>query len=209
MTRQARISIIVLAVLHAVGIIGILTPFRPYFVALTPLNLLITAYLLIRNQSEISLRTVWIMLMAYFLGLGVEIAGVSTGVIFGEYKYGIVLGPKIAGAPMMIGINYLILLFASGELARWMFNWFGWRIIAGAFSMVLLDILIEPVAISLEWWSWTCGIPPLTNYVGWFVVSLLMHALYAVSLNDQNNRIGAAVYGILFAFFLLLNFAFA
>lgn len=209
MTRQAKNSIIVLAVLHAVGIVGILSPLRPWFVVLTPLNLLITAALLIRNHSEVNLRTVWVMLMAYFVGLGIEIAGVSTGVIFGEYKYGIVLGPKIAGAPMVIGVNWLILLFASGELARWMFQWYGWRILAGALSMVLLDILIEPVAITLEWWSWTRGIPPLLNYVGWFLVSLLMHAIYAAAIKDQHNRIGAVAYGILFAFFLLLNFAFA
>ena len=207
MTVKAKRSIIVLISLHVVGILGMLSPLKHWFVALTPVNLLITSGLVLWNHREFRLSTAWMLLLAYFVGLGIEIIGVATGVIFGEYKYGIVLGPKLAGAPMVIGVNWVILLFVSGELARWMFRWVGWRMIAGAFSMVLLDILIEPVALSLEWWAWTRGVPPLMNYVGWFLVSLSLHAVYAWTLRDQRNDIGSAVFAILFGFFVLLNIA--
>ncbi len=40
--------------------------------------------------------------------------------------------------------------------------------------MLLMDLLIEPVAIHLGYWSWTGGDIPIQNYLSWFVISLVM-----------------------------------
>jgi len=207
MSKKLRGSIFVLVVLHLVGLIGILSPFRDWFIALTPVNLLITFGLLLWNHEGLSEKTIWVLLVAFFGGIGIEILGVSTGVIFGEYTYGTVLGPKIAGAPIMIGVNWAILLFASAGVAKFFFKTKIQRWIFGSSLMVLLDIFIEPIAISLHWWQWSAGIPGLLNYVAWFAVSVVMHGLYFALIEEQKNLLAARIFTIQFTFFLLLNLA--
>ena len=207
MSKAVRGSLFVLIVLHIVGLIGIVSPFRDWVVALTPVNLLITAGLLFWNHESFSEKTIWVLLIAFFGGIGIEILGVATGTIFGEYAYGEVLGPKIAGAPFMIGVNWAILLFASAGLAKRFFKTRWKQLLFGASLMVLIDIFIEPIAITLDWWNWSAGVPGLLNYIAWFAVSLVMHAFYVSLIKDEKNPLAAPVYIIQFTFFLFLNLA--
>lgn len=207
MSKKLGGSIFVLVVLHGVGLMGIASPFRDWFVALTPVNLIITAGLLFWNHEAISEKTVWIILISFFGGIGIEILGVATGTIFGEYAYGQVLGPKIAGAPIMIGVNWAILLFASAGVAKAFFSNPWKQLVFGASLMVLIDIFIEPIAITLDWWSWSAGVPGLLNYIAWFLVSLIMHGFYVFLLREEKNPVAAPVYIVQFTFFLLLNLA--
>jgi putative membrane protein len=43
---------------------------------------------------------------------------------------------------------------------------------ASACLLVLLDILIEPVAI-YNFWSWNETIVPIKNYIAWFIISFI------------------------------------
>ena len=43
-----------------------------------------------------------------------EILVVSYGIIFGNYKYGEILGYKVLGVPLIIGINWCILSLIKG-----------------------------------------------------------------------------------------------
>ncbi|MBK7882949.1 MAG: carotenoid biosynthesis protein [Chitinophagaceae bacterium] len=50
------------------------------------------------------------LLICVCIGIAVEIIGVKTGFLFGNYSYGIVLGPKIQSVPILIGINWFIII---------------------------------------------------------------------------------------------------
>ena len=67
--------------------------------------------------------------------------------------------------------------------------------------MTLLDILIEPVAIRLDFWSWTEGIIPLQNYVAWYVISALLFVAFFSFRFKKNNIIAPLLLILQFLFF--------
>ena len=56
-----------------------------------------------------------------FLGFGVEVIGVETGLLFGDYEYGSGLGPKVLKVPMLMGVLWWILLLGTHHWSsRWL-----------------------------------------------------------------------------------------
>ena len=102
-----------------------LPEFKIQVVALTPMNLLLTAVLLIWGLGVFNAKLVYAMLAAFILGYLVEVAGVASGLLFGEYEYGKPLGWKLFDVPLIIGVNWLILSFSSlGIVGRFISNSF-------------------------------------------------------------------------------------
>ena len=86
-------------------------------------------------------------ILAFTLGMLVEILGVNYGLIFGSYSYGENLGVKILGVPVLIGANWVMLSFITGAMGDALFrNNKLLAAISGAVLMVLIDLVIEPVA---------------------------------------------------------------
>ena len=56
--------------------------------------------------------------------------------------------------------------------------------------MVLLDIMIEPVAIELDFWQWEGGNIPLQNYLMWFIVALFMNWIISFNKLYLNIKLG-------------------
>ncbi|MGY8941064.1 MAG: carotenoid biosynthesis protein [Flavobacteriales bacterium] len=195
----------IMVVLHAVGVIGIVSEYGPLFLSLTALNLLINTGLAIHMDWQ---ERHWNWIVAAAGGLVVEIIGVQTGWLFGNYQYGSALGLQVAGVPWILGALWWISLCGFGQWMdriaqlrkqvspRWL------RAAVGASFMTALDGLIEPVAIRADWWSWEGGIVPWTNYASWWGVAFLFYCLpYRTSKN-----MGAATLVAIFAvFFILLN----
>jgi len=68
--------------------------------------------------------------------------------------------------------------------------------------MVGMDLLIEPVAIELNFWRWTDVTVPLENYIAWFVLSTLFARLTAVG--DARNPLSKWILPVLTGFFAIL-----
>lgn len=201
------LAIVLLGLFYFVGIAGILTEVHPDFILLTPINLLVSLGIVmvfhpIRNQ-EIRFFLIW----SYFIGFGAELYGVQTGQLFGEYIYGQVLGPKIWGTPLMIGANWVLLSYSIGVTTNHLFPKFHWlpKGLIAALLMVGLDVIIEPVAIKYNFWSWSAGVPPLQNYVGWFLVSLPLLCIFTKTLGAVRNKVAIALFILQILFFLILN----
>ena len=105
-----------------------------------------------------------------------------------------------------IGLNWAILIYATGLLTDKMKVHFGLKAAAGALLMVLLDYLIEPVAIKLDFWSWGQESIPVQNYIAWFLVSLALHTVYQLLPFSKNNPLAIKLLYIQGLFFLVLNF---
>ena len=71
--------------------------------------------------------------------------------------------------------------------------------------MVVLDYLIEPIAIIYDFWSWEIGVPPFSNYAAWFIVAFGISIIWQLNKLKLNTRIAMAVYGVEFLFFGILN----
>jgi putative membrane protein len=72
--------------------------------------------------------------------------------------------------------------------------------------MVLLDLMIEPVAIRLDFWHWQGGSIPIQNYIMWFLVAMFMNWILSFNRFKFNIKLG---FGLLISqvlFFTLQSF---
>lgn len=190
------------------GLAGIGLPIHPDFVYLTPFNLLASLAIVLWFHEKWDRALGTFLLICLLTGFFVEVVGVQTGLIFGAYEYGEVLGWKIWGTPIIIGVNWALLVYASAasiqyflpNLARWL------KISLGAFVMVVLDVLIEPIAIQLQFWTWGAVEVPIQNYIAWFLVALPLQAIFYALLGELTNKVAIVLFILQFVFFGALHF---
>jgi len=197
----------ILVVVYTVGIIGIRGNFDERFVLLTPVNLLLSLGLIFWTHPG-TYSPLWkLAVLCFTTGLLVEIAGVQTGLIFGDYQYGEVLGPKIWGTPLMIGVNWTMLVYGAGSTVNRLVPdqniWI--KAGLGAMLMTILDVLIEPVAMNLNFWNWQDDIITLQNYFAWFFVALPLLASYFKLLGKTTNKVAILLFILQFIFFGILQ----
>ena len=197
-----KVCVYLIVSMHAAGLVGLnwhVT--RPLFSLLTPFNLIATAVMLLYCHRPYNSRF-WLFAATTFLtGFLVEVAGVHTGVVFGQYRYGPVLGWKLWEVPLVIGCNWLVLIYATRAVSEKLLkiNWL--QPLLAAALMVLIDLLIEPAAMRLDFWSWQGDTVPLRNYVAWFGVSLVLHVLFRWLVPVLRNPLAVLVYVVQFSFF--------
>ena len=113
------------------------------------------------------------------VSFGIEWIGVRTGAIFGAYMYGQTLRPSIGGVPISIGCAWFVMLIASTAVAqniapKSLAEGFRFKIaFLVALLMVAFDLLMEPAAIKLEYWTWMDSHIPMQNYLVWFGLSFI------------------------------------
>ena len=110
---------------------------------------------------------------------GIEWLGVRTGDIFGAYMYGQTLRPSIGGVPISIGCAWFVMLIASTAVAqkiapKSLTEGFRFKLaFLVALLMVCFDLLMEPAAMKLNYWTWMDDHIPLQNYLVWFGLSFI------------------------------------
>lgn len=204
---------------YGVGLAGMLLPFsRGIFTAITPLNLLFALFYLFwgRLPARQVVITGTVIAVTSFL---IEAAGVNTGRIFGAYTYGSTLGPKLLNTPLIIGLNWFLLIYCTNAVGRQLWGrlarqpggrQYGIRrsmfiIITGSTLMVLYDLLLEPAAVRLDMWSWECGIIPLRNFLAWFFFSLLFHIYIRYRGEEEVNPRALILFAVQLGFFAAID----
>jgi putative membrane protein len=216
---------------YGVGLAGMLLPFsRELFITITPLNLLFAALFLFyaRWPARRVLLTGLAVFVASFL---VEAAGVNTGKIFGSYSYGSALGPKLWNTPVIIGLNWFVLIYCTNVMSRQLWDLLTdrfrrsrtaavqtgsaasshlvWKsvfiIITGSLMMVFYDLFLEPAAMRLDMWSWEGGRIPLSNYAAWFLLSVLFHTLVRITGEEKINSRAMPLFAVQIGFFAVID----
>ena len=196
-----------LLAMHIAGALGLaFDSSREFFQMLTPFNLLATAAIVFHFEEKKTAPYIALLIISFLVGFGIEVAGVHTGAIFGEYSYGKTLGFKIWEVPLAIGLNWAVLIYATGLLSDKIKVHKVVRAVIAAALMVLLDYLIEPVAIKLDFWSWGHESIPIQNYLAWFLISLVLQGVYQILPFSKNNPLAIRLLYIQGLFFLILNF---
>lgn len=180
--QKQNISIFLIWLFSLSAIIGIYWGYLNWFIPKTPVNLLLGAALLFWNLPINSIRKVSVWLIAFAIGMLVEIIGVQTGDIFGNYYYGENLGLKLMGVPFLIGVNWAVLSFITASISTRLTNKFWGAAFIGASLMVGLDFLLEPMASVFDFWHFENGIVPVQNYLAWFVIALFLQILIRKSI---------------------------
>ncbi len=198
--------ILFITIFFTVGLVGIALPeFRKYLLPLSSFHLLLTFLVLYFSRKGKKDKFLLFTFLVFVIGLLVEAIGVNTSLLFGHYTYGQVLGYKIFGVPLIIGVNWATMVVVSSTLTyRLNTTWF-WKVVLAASIMTGLDFLIEPVAIKLGYWTWQNNQIPLYNYFCWFVISLPMHYFYMKWNLVENNIVAKTVFVLLAIFFFVLN----
>ena len=185
----------VYVVMYAVGIAGhYLVATREVMLRLTPailflLGASVFAPLVAARQWCIVVWAVATYLVTFML----EAIGVATGDVFGSYEYGPTLGLKLLDVPLVIGFNWVVVVLGAitgvelvaERLRRRMGVSRQRRSVSVAVGAVLaaasvglvavgFDLLLEPVAIGLDYWHWAGVVVPLRNYVAWFLIAALV-----------------------------------
>ncbi|MDY6972420.1 MAG: carotenoid biosynthesis protein [Thermodesulfobacteriota bacterium] len=146
------------------------------------------------------------LLSSGLMCLAVEMVGVHSGFPFGEYVYTQVLQPHFLGVPIAIGCAWLILFAYVKQMLQFFAIPLPWQYLCGASWMVTLDLVIDPLASGpLTYWIWEekglyYGIP-LTNFLGWFIVSLMLFLIYR---NPWPRHIGDTHVGLSIVIFFSL-----
>jgi len=177
---ENRYAKLLLVVIFALGLIGHgLEVSRKLMLSLTPL-ILVTASIVVcypflrRGSSQSFVWCITTLTITYFA----EVIGVTTGALFGHYHYGNILGVKVLGVPLLIGINWMLVILGAITLTHSLTkNVLLVPLITGLLA-VGFDYILEPVAIKLGYWHWSGGTPPLKNYCTWFVLAFLITLLY-------------------------------
>lgn len=172
-SSKNRICITVIVLFHLVGIIGFIIPsLTVLFIALVPWHLLLMLGVIVFSYDNLDSRFLLFSLITFVVGFAAEYIGVHTSLIFGHYRYGGTLGKKLFEVPLMIGINWFLLIYAAGiTLQRSRLKNMLVRILSGAMILTLLDVLIEPIAVHFDYWHWLDAGIPFKNYVCWFALS--------------------------------------
>lgn len=193
-----------LVVVYLVGMVGTNFNLHEQFWSLTPVNLVFSLVMVLQAHENWNRNFVAFAIVCFATGFLIEVVGVHTGLIFGTYAYGQTLGFKIGDVPLTIGVNWLMLVYSSACVANALFRHRIVKALFGAALMVLLDFLIEPVAMAHDFWNWENGIIPIQNYIAWFVIALFLHSLFQWKFHQVQNRVGWVLMGLQFLFFALL-----
>ena len=145
------------------------------------------------------LNTITFVIISFFIGVFIEIIGTKTGLIFGgKYEFNLKLspGPSISGIPLIIplswsGLTYMILNYCElvfGGSFNSLSNQNITLLLLPSILMVLLDLILDPIAVDEKRWSWKkpgayYGIP-LLNFVGWLLTTFLILFIFQLFQSD-------------------------
>ena len=111
---KVNLIIILLFILHFVGGVALyMDSVKSVFLTLTPFNLALTFVLLIWGNQDFSFNFFKVISVLFLIGFFVEVLGVYSGLLFGEYHYGKTLGFQFLGVPLIIGMNWVLLVVSS------------------------------------------------------------------------------------------------
>lgn len=203
--KQYKLHVIGVVILfYIVGVIGIATS-QTLFIALFPFALVLSFLtMLLCDSSVFSGRVIAGFTFIFFLSILFEVIGVNTHQIFGSYNYGEALGIKVLNTPLLIGLNWVMLVYSSASLTQKVFgdNWLSVLVASG--MMVTYDLVLEQVAPLLKMWSWDQGVVPFKNYLDWFIIALLFQAILKLMKIKSDNSVASVIFVCQFVFFVAI-----
>jgi bisanhydrobacterioruberin hydratase len=213
MSLKDKAAVGIAVLFHFSGFIGMLGSAKPWFVSMTPLTLLLMFGLLIFAEQNKDRKYYQYLLLVFATGLLVEIIGVNTGLLFGEYAYGGVLGYKVLGVPLLMGVQWFATIICSAHVLKYVSKKLKQQLSPIVFSLLAAlittacDFVLEPIAIDFDYWTWEGGLIPIFNYVCWFLISFGLHLMGALFFKKEEVSIfGVVLYFLQLLFFVSLLF---
>ena len=202
--REKKLLLLIYS-MYIFGVFGHLYyPLTDIMLTLTPFTLLFLGILIIISTSTDKKFISWLVI-TYLVTLTLEIIGVKTGLVFGAYNYGNVLGLKLLEVPIVIGLNWVIIIWGCILIAKkYLSNSFLIGL-ASAILAVIFDIILEPIAIKFGYWNWSNIDVPLHNYIAWFLIAFFFSYFFSKFNIETKKTIPIHYLIVQFMFFFVLN----
>ena len=209
--------------IHSVGLMGMIWIDQYWFARMTPYNLLIMFSLIVWAQAEKKNSFYIFIAVSFIVGMASEMIGVKTGFLFGNYSYGRILGFRLAEVPLIIGLNWFVVIYSAVATSHFFIEILSQRkmlkerssncsrisfslVIGASFLATFFDWLMEPVAVRLGFWKWEgSGHIPLLNYLSWFFISTILLFIFRQLKIKPDNLFAVHLFFIQLMFFILLR----
>ncbi len=221
--NKYQVATAIAVLFHIIGLVGILFFDAPFFISITPLNLLLMFVLILYTQDKINLPFLLFMGVCFVVGFAAEVAGTSTGLLFGQYAYGKTLGSGFKNVPFVIGINWFVIMYCCGATVHLLLEKISAKLTQitgapapairffsimsdGAMLAVFFDWVMEPAAVKLGYWQWLgTGEIPTYNYLTWFIISALIMTVFHCLNFNKKNIFAVNLLMIMMMFFMLIR----
>lgn len=203
-----NLLIAISCIFNIVGLFLITSKSFSFILGYSAFAILLIAVVVFLGEKSFSFKLVRTFFLIAGFGFLVEVIGVKYGLPFGEYFYGDNLGFKLWQVPLVIGLNWVLLIYMSVNSAKLFFKNKLAQALFAALLMLVIDFSIEPIAASLDFWYWLNLDAGFLNYLSWFLISVFLSLFYLSRHEVKLNRIAIAHYFIYLGFFIVLNFVF-
>ena len=137
-----------------------------------------------------------LLVVAGGIGLTAEAIGVRTGVPFGRYAYADALGPQVLDVPLIVPLAWVMMSYPCLLLGRRLGR--GRRplvALSGGLTLAAWDLFLDPQMVAAGRWVWADPVPalpgvpgiPVTNFVGWLLVAVVMLAVLDATLSRDDG----------------------
>jgi putative membrane protein len=175
-----------------------------FFSPFTPYTLLLTCFVFLIHSPLADKKFIVAFFSIAFLGFVIEVVGVKTGLIFGKYSYGNGLGYKFLNVPLVISINWAMLICAGIIVVSRIFTNKIIVLVLAALLVTGIDLIIEQVAPELDFWQFEGGLPDLQNYVSWIGVAFFTSYFFYPIIIKGNRTVSLIILILQIIFFTFL-----
>ncbi len=219
---RVHIASVAAIIAHILLAAGIMHFDKALYTGFFPFLLLLNFVLLLWTQPRINKSFIFFVAIVTLSGLVVELIGVNTGFLFGKYHFSDTLGLQLANVPLLIGVNWFLIIYCCGMFMYALLN----KIFAltsayddgsparikalsvildGATLAVILDWFMEPVAMRLGLWQWATSRVPFYNYFCWLGISILLLSFFHYSGFSKQNKFAVNLFLIQLMFYLIMR----
>ena len=127
----------------------------------------------------------------------VENLAIITGFPYGHFSYGNMLGWKILHVPATLILTFPPLVIGSGYIANKISERYGiyrkfHKIMIATFVLVALDLVLDPGATLLGFWTWNnpgiyYGVP-FINFGGWILTGIITTSIFILGSKFKSSE---------------------
>lgn len=178
----------------------------------SPMMLILGLLTLLSVEKKFFVKiSLWFIVTA-FVTVALEWVGQETGKVFGSYAYSDFLFPQVFNVPIVIGISWAgVCLGAIGLLQRSrkiLPHSTSTKMLLTGLLMAGFDLLLEPVAIKLSYWSWSGNFPPLQNFLAWAIIgSIFSLPVYLIMKNVRLTKLAFHTFLAQVIYFIIIIIA--
>jgi uncharacterized membrane protein len=130
-----------------------------------------------------------------------EETGVRTGMVYGRYHYGDLLGAKLGHVPVIIPLAWFMMIYPSWRVAKALlsgvdmhsFAGITAQAVAGALVMTAWDVVMDPGMAADGNWIWEGGGAyfgvPRRNYLGWLATTFIVYWIAGWMARDSKQEL--------------------